>query len=196
MIGFKTRDDVLPSTLILLAILILAGSLFVMLFVPKPTTAGIVAGRDRSRRSIEDEIEKAKIRTKEAQVAVQPRLWKGSPEAITASVLARLTQEAATRKLQIGAFRPQKTQSLPGLTELPFSVQVAGPYPVVRSFMASLDAAGSKICLRSIQIASSDSASNAVTATLGISAYLEAKVETKTDSTIKPATGTVGGTRG
>jgi Tfp pilus assembly protein PilO len=192
VIGFKNRDEGLASGLILLSILILIGSLVVMLFVSKPTTAGIVAGRDRSRRTIEEEIEKAKARTKEIQVAVQPRLWTGNPEAITASVLAQLTKEAAGRKLQIGAFRPQRPQALPGVTELPFTVQVSGPYPVVRSFMASLDASGSKIALRSVQIASSDAATNAVTATLGISTFLETKTE-KTEAATKPA---AGGTRG
>jgi Tfp pilus assembly protein PilO len=192
VIGFKNKDEGLASGLILLSILILLGSLTVMLFVPKPTTAGIVAGRDRSRRTIEEEIERAKERAKEIQAAVQPRLWTGTPESITASVLAQLTKEAAGRKLQIGAFRPQRPQMLTGVTELPFSVQVSGPYPVVRAFMTALDASGSKITLRSVQIASSDAATNAVTATLGISAFLESKTE-KTEAATKPA---AGGTRG
>jgi Tfp pilus assembly protein PilO len=194
MIGFKNRDEGLASALILLSILILLGSLVVMLFVPKPTTAGIVAGRDRSRRTIAEEIERAKARTKEVQTAIQPRLWTGNPEAITASVLAQLTKEAAGRKLQIGAFRPQRTQELPSMMELPFSVQVSGPYPAVRSFMSSLDVPGSKIALRSLQISSSDAATSAVTATLGLSVYLENRTVTpeKTESA-RPASG---GTRG
>ena len=63
-------------------------------------------------------------------------------------------------------------QVLDGVTELPISVQISGPYNEVRSVAATLDSGTSRIALRSMQIAASDSASSAVTVTLGISAYL------------------------
>ena len=176
MISFKNREEIAPSVLILLSLLILLGSLAVMLFVPKPSTAGLARGKEMSRKKLESEIAQAKERTKEATAAAKARLWQGTPDAVTASVLAQLTGEANRRRLQIGAFRPQKPNAVAGLTELPFSVLISGPYPAIRAFAATLDGAGSKTALRSLQIAGADGASSQVTATLGISAYIPASL--------------------
>ncbi len=170
MITFKTKEDVLPSTLILLSIAILIGAL-VFLVLPKPSAAGIAKGRERSRQQIREEIERAKEREKQARAAALTRLWTGDAETVTASVLAQVTQRANESALQMGAFRPQRVQPLEGLTELPFSVQVSGPYPAVRKFLTSFDSANSRLALRSVQIAAADGKSSAVTATLGISAF-------------------------
>lgn len=186
MINFKHRDEIAPSAMVLLSLLIMAGALAYMLLVPPPSVAGIARGRDRSRRAIDEEIARARARSKEAQAAAEKRLWTGDPDAVTAAVLARLTAEANQRALKLGAFRPQRQQALDELTELPFSVQIAGPYPAVRAFLATLDRPGTRLTARSIQIASSDSATDAVTATVGLSAYIAA--------TAAPAA--TGGTRG
>lgn len=176
----KNKDEALPNLLMILAILTLLGGLGYMLFVPRPTVAGLAAGKARSQRQIEGEIDKAKDSSREAKAAAAPRLWTGSPETITASVLAQLTTEANRRKVQVGAFRPQRVQPLVGITELPFSLQISGAYPAVREFIASLDAASGKIVLRSVQLASADAGSSAVTATLGVSVYKDGVVETAT----------------
>lgn len=190
MLNFKNRDEALPSGLIVVSLLILLGSLLYMLIVPKPTTAGLVTGRERSRKQLEDEIVKAKTRDLEARKAFAPRLWAGNTETITASVLAELTTKANKGKLQMGAFRPQKQQMLEGLTELPFSLQVAGPFPAVRAFIATLDVPNSRLALRSVQFASSDAATSAVTATLGISAYmLSIPPPSEKEDSAKPTTG-------
>jgi hypothetical protein len=178
MINFKNRDELAPSVLIILSIAILIGSLLFMLLVPKPSVAGLAAGRTRSIHKIEDETDKAKARTKEAETAANPRIWSGEQESVTASVLALLTNQANQRSLKIAAFRPQRTQLLPGLTELPYSVQVSGPYPAVQTMIAALDTDSSKLALRSLQIASADGKTSAVTATLGLSAYVPIKQET------------------
>ena len=172
MLNFKNREEAVPSALIVLSLLILLGSLLYMLLVPTPTTARLANGKERSRKQLEEEIVKAKSRELEARKAFAPRLWAGNTETVTASVLADLTNKANKTKLQVGAFRPQKLQALEGLTELPFSIQVAGPFPQVRAFIAALDIPNSRLALRSVQIASSDAATSAVTATLGISAYM------------------------
>lgn len=190
MLNFKNREEALPSGLIVLSLLILLGSLLYMVLVPKPTTAGLATGRERSRKQLEEEIVKAKTRELEARKAFAPRLWAGNTETVTASVLADLTNKANKSKLQVGAFRPQKLQPLEGLTELPFSIQVAGPFPAVRAFVATLDVPNSRLALRSMQIASSDAGSSAVTATLGISAYmLSITPSDEKEAAEKPTTG-------
>lgn len=171
MISFRSRDDILASVLTIVSILVLLGCLLVKLFVSPPTVEGMVKKRERTERTIEKEIAAHRAAAAAAAPVVAPRLWKGDSETITASVLAQLTHEANARQLKLGAFRPQRAVALEAVAEVPFSVQVSGPYPAVLAFASTLDAANSRLVLRSLQVASSDPASDAVTATLGVSAY-------------------------
>ncbi len=175
MINFKQPEERTPSALILLSIAILAGTLLYMVFVPAPSAAGIAKGREISRRKIQSEISDAQTRTLQMRKETQGRIWPGDAELVTSQVLARLTDQANQRSLKLAAFRPQKMQPLQGVTELPYNVQLAGPYPVVRAMIQSLDAPQSRLVLRSIQIASSEAASSAVVATLGLSAYIRSE---------------------
>jgi len=172
MINFKSREELAPSLLALGAILTLLGTLIYMMVVPVPTAAGLAKGRERSRLQIQDEIATAKKRADELESANQKRLWTGSTEAVTASVLDILTRQAKSRSLKLTAFRPQRTQALDGLTEMPCSVQLSGPFPAVRGVLSALDASNGKLALRSVQFASSDAASSAVPATVVVSAYM------------------------
>ena len=171
MINFKRRDEILPSSLILAAILMLVGTLLYMLLVPVPTTAGLAKGRNLSRHKITKEIDTVKARAVELEKANAAYVWNDTADAVTANILNNITAQAKRKSLKMTAFRPQRPQTLESLTELPFSVQLSGPYPAVRDVVAALNNAKSKIALRSLQMASSDGGSSAVTATLGFSAY-------------------------
>lgn len=185
-INFKSRSDVVPSTMIVLSILILLATLAFMIIVPSPSAAGIARGRERSRLMIQEEIDLARSRAASAREAADVRVWEGSAETVMAQVLARLSGRAARGGLQVSAFRPQRTQTFGTLTELPFSVQVAGPYASVLSFAAGLEEAEGKMVLRSLQVAAADGASSTVTSSLGISVYVNAK---ETPAAAPPATG-------
>jgi Tfp pilus assembly protein PilO len=65
------------------------------------------------------------------------------------------------------------------MTELPFSVQITGAFPKISALLKGLDAPDTTIALRSVQIAASDGASSQVTATLGLSVYIEAAAPAK-----------------
>lgn len=173
MINFKNKDEVLPSALIVFSIVVLLGSLIALL-VLKPDS-GLARGRNRSRLTIQREITLATQGTVDATVRARPRLWEGDADVVTASVLAQLTRQANQQALILTAFRPQKNQQLDGVSELPFSVQVAGSYAKVRAFVASLDAAGSKVAVRSFQFASTDGATDTVTANVTFSAFVVLK---------------------
>jgi len=183
VINFKQPEERAPSALILLSIVILAGTLAYMLFVPPPSAAGLAKGRALSRQKIEDEIAATRKQTQQAQKQVAARIWRGNAETITAAVLAKLTEQANRQALKLTAFRPQRPQQVPGVTELPYSVQISGPYPVVRAMLEFLDHPGNKLVLRSVQIAASDAASSMVTATVGISAYTESTEPTTQQNT-------------
>jgi hypothetical protein len=172
MMNFKDRNDLAPNVLMLLSAVVLVGTLIYVLFVPAPSSAGIVKGRELSRRRVLQEIADASLRAGEAVKVNRPRLWTGDPESVTAKVLAQVTEEARLRSLKVTAFRPQRPMVFESVTELPYSVQVSGAYPKVRAVAAALDKTGEKLVLRSVQVASADAATSAVTATFGLSAYV------------------------
>jgi len=171
MINFKNRAEAVPSAILLCAILTLAATLAYMILVPLPNAAGVVQGRERSRRQLVTQIAQVRERAKEAHAGSDARLWNGDHDTVMAAILARLTKVAAHNNLTLAAFRPQKPQQVSGMTELPITLQVSGPYPTVLAFLRSVDAPANRLALRSLQIASSDAATNTVAATVGLSAY-------------------------
>ena len=181
MISFGRPEEVAPSILVILSILVLAGTLAYMLLVPKPSAAGSARAWTSSRRRMVDDIADTRKQTRLARAAVRPRLWRGDPEAVTATILAQLTTQTGHRALKLTAFRPDRPKAFEEVTELRFDAQVAGPYAGVHSLMDALDARGSKVALRSVQITSSQAAVNTVAATLGLSAFVA------TDPTLSPA---------
>jgi len=172
MISFQRREDVVPSVLVILSILVLACTLAYMLLIPKPSAAGSARAWTSSRRRIADDIADTRRQARLAQMTVRPRLWRGDPEAVTATILAQLTGQTGKHLLKLTAFRPERPQVFEEVTEVRFDIQVAGPYAGVHYLLGALDAPGSKIVLRSVQIAPAAAAANAVTATLGLSAFV------------------------
>lgn len=172
MISFQRREDIVPSVLMILSILVLAGTLAYMLLVPKPSAAAGARASTSSRRRMVDDIADTRKQTRLARAAVRPRLWHGDPEAVTATVLAQLTQQTGHRALKLAAFRPDRPRAFEEVTELRFDAQVSGPYAGLHSLLDSLDARESKVVLRSVQITLSQTAGSTVAATLGLSAFV------------------------
>lgn len=171
MINFRDPQLLVPSILIVLSIIILAGTLLYMIFVPPPSVAGLARGRAASLMEMSREVKSAKARTAAARQQIAPMVWTGDTDTISGTLLQQLTAQARQHALSISAFRPQRTQDVGGVTELPFTVQLSGAYQGVHAVMSSLDAPGSKVVLRSVQIDSSATGSG-VTATLGLTAYV------------------------
>jgi hypothetical protein len=172
MISFQRREDIAPSVLMVFSILVLAGTLAYMLLVPKPSAAQNTRAATSSRRRMVDDIAETRHQTRVARMAIQPRLWHGDPEFVTATALALLTRQTEKRSLKLTSFRPDRSQEFADVTELRFDVQVAGPYAGLHSLLAAQDARGSKLVLRSVQITASQAAGSTVTASLGLSAFV------------------------
>lgn len=171
MIRFGRREKVLPSLLMLLSLVVLAGTLAFMIVVPKPGAA-LPAGGSAARRRIVDDIADARRGARQTRAATKPHLWQGDPEAVTATILARLTTQTGHRSLKLLAFRPDRPQAFEGITELRFDAEVSGPYAGIHALLNTLDAPGSKVALRSVQLTSTQAAGGAVSATLGLSAFV------------------------
>jgi Tfp pilus assembly protein PilO len=155
-------------------------ALVVIFVVPSPTVAGTTAAGNRAVSKLDAGIIEDKALAEQTREQIMPRVWRQGPDVVSASILSQLTKTALGDTVVIGAFRPQHTTDIGGVTELPFTVQVAGAYPGIHALMSSLDTANTKIVLKSAQIAASQASSNGISATLSISAYIV------TDSTILP----------
>ncbi len=172
IISFQHHEDILPSGLTLFSILVLAGTLAYMLLVPKPSAARSSRAATSSRRRMVDDIADTRRQTRMARMAIQPRLWHGNPEFVTAAALALLTRQTEKHALKLTSFRPDRPQEFADMTELRFDVQVAGPYMGLHSLLEAQDARGSRIVLRSVQITASQVTGGTVTASLGLSAFV------------------------
>ena len=78
MIRFKDKDEMLPSALTLLAIVVLATTTLFALLAPAPPPAG--QGHSVALRRITEEILRANESGQAARKAVMPRLWQGDPD--------------------------------------------------------------------------------------------------------------------
>ena len=181
MIDFKNPENATPNALTLLALVILVGTLMFMLLDKPPQS--VITGQALQRREENEQILKAKIKDEQVREALAPKFWQGGSVEVTAAILGKLTMESSKYGLTMTSFRPETEKDFPGFSELQYTVQVAGPYPQVRSLLTSLDGGNEKVALGSVQIAASPNAANGVQATIGLSAYLV------TDQTLLPAGG-------
>ncbi len=172
MISFRRPEDIVPSFLILLSLLILAGTLAYMLLVPKPRVIGSSGLSGRTQQRLRDDIALTQKQGRLASASIRPRLWHSDPQSVTATVLAQMTTQAGQHSVKLTAFRPERSQAFDSVTELKFDAQMSGSYTGLHAVIAALDARGSKVVLRAVQVASSQEAGNAVTATLGLSAFV------------------------
>lgn len=172
MINFKDKADQLPSTLIVVAIVVMVLTAIYMVVVPVPTIAGIAARPMQTMQTYNLEIAAATRHVEVTREQILPLVWTGGTETNSASVLSELTADATKDQVAISAFRPQRTTNLVGLTELPITIQLAGAYGGVHKLMSQIDSSGSKIVLRSAQFSASQANSNGIAATLGISIYM------------------------
>ncbi|MDX1931445.1 MAG: type 4a pilus biogenesis protein PilO [Capsulimonadales bacterium] len=172
MFDFKNKEQQLPSLLSAVAICLLAATFLYMILVPPPNVAGIAKGRVRSRQQLETEIARAKERSAAAEATIRKRLRTGDPNTVLAGALAQLNERTRKYKLTMAAFRPQRPRVLDQVTELPWTVQVSGPYPSVVAFLAATDRTETRMVLRTAQISAADGATGQVTALLGLSVYV------------------------
>jgi hypothetical protein len=153
-------------------------------FVPARSAKDVAAGRQRSRATVEKDIVTAKQSVRDADTAIRARVWNGDTESVTAALLDRWTREAKSLGLVMVSFRPQKTRTVAGLTELPVTLQISGNWPRVSALLDRADKPGSRAVVKGVQVASADAASDAVTATLQFHVYLN---PTKTTSPVSKA---------
>ncbi len=172
MISFKTSEDAVPSTLIVLSAIIVVGFLVYCLLYPVPDPSSVSQNAASQISLIKASTEKDQQLANVARSAISARVWTGDQNHIGTSVLGLVTDTTAANGVKLTAFRPQRSIALDGAVELPYSVQLSGPYPGVRSVMQALDSHTSRVVLKSVQVSASEEVTGSVTSTLVISAYM------------------------
>jgi Tfp pilus assembly protein PilO len=163
-------------TVLVLSLLVILASVGLITVAPRPDPEAAQNSHRKTLAKLNSTRDQAQLDATSAEKAAAKRIWLGDSDAVTSALMAGLTREADARDLKMAGFRAQRVVDYQGITELPFSVQVIGTYPEVRSFLAMLDKPGTRILLRSAQLASADAATDTVSATLGVSAFIRSVV--------------------
>lgn len=143
--------------------------------MPKPTAAGVEASKRKQSRAILESVASAKASEQSMEGAIKPLIWQEEDQAIGAKALATVSSIAKASGLKLTAFRPQRLSEGKGLAQLPFLVFVEGGYPKVLSFIRKLESPAGKLAINSVQVASSDGASDEVTASIVLVAFRKAQ---------------------
>ena len=179
------------DTLVIGSAVVMLATFCYAILVPERSARDVAAGRTRSRESIERDIAMAKSSLVSAEAQIRNRVWNAPVESVTARLLDRWTKETAARGVTLVAFRPQKTRIVAGLQELPGVVQVSGAWPRIAAMLDGIAKPGNRTVVRGIQVASSDAASDTVTATVQVVAYVSPPK--KAPPTVKTALAASGG---
>ena len=171
MISFKSRAEIAASIVILAAIGIMLATAAFMIFVPIPTAKGVASAKIKARNEIEGQIKD--LKTKQALLAtnIASRLWTLPPDQIGPKALESITAFARREKLTLKAFRPQKSNEVNGLMQLPYLIAIEGSYPGLMRFLSDLQTAELKVATSVVQLANTDPNSDLVSATVGVVAY-------------------------
>lgn len=173
MIRFQTKQEATAGAISIIAIIILAASLVWML-TPVPTRSDVNSGRGGQARRLQAETKGLEKQTQDVLAKVAPLLWDGKAEEIGPKALASVTKLAKARKLRVLAFRPQKPIEMEGLVQIPFSISTDGTYPNTMQLVKDLETSGAKLAVSLVQVAASDGATDQVTASINVVAYVKA----------------------
>lgn len=186
---FQTKQEATATTITVVAAIILGGSL-VWLLTPIPSRTRINAGRKVQALRLEKEAKNLRDSLAETQAKIDPLLWKGTQEEIGPSALASVTKLAKAHGVRILAFRPQKTIEMGGLNQVPFSISTDGTYPNTMQFVKDLETNHTKLAVSLVQVAASDAATDQVTASITVVAYIQPKPPSAPAKSTKPKGGT------
>ncbi len=162
----------LSSTMLIGAVLLLFATAF-WIMQPLPEEKKVANQRLRTERDIGKQIDAAESNNATLQADIDPMLWDGTAEQVGPRALSTVTKLAQTRHLKIIAFRPQKPVDAEGLVQIPFSISVEGAYPDTMRLVKDLETSNSKLAVSLVQVQASDAATDHVTGTVNVVAYMK-----------------------
>ncbi len=154
-----------------LALIVLAG--FAMLEALAPLASQKVVERTMDRRIAKARIDAdtARKRMTEMEGARSVRLYEGERDDMMPVVLGQISGIARENGLSVESFRPQRVVEEAGLERVTYSLTVKGSFPKVASFIQAVDRTQGRLAVTQYQVSSTDSRTDGVTMTMGISAF-------------------------
>jgi hypothetical protein len=172
MMNFRDKNQALPSSLLVAALLIAIGTVLYITFVPVPTTSTVAATEKKRTDDLRGKTTRAQRNLHEKLTLVGAYTFNGQEQDADSATLALVTKLAANRNLKLVGFRPQRALDAGQLTQLPYLVSVSGKFPDVVAFSYDLEAKGTKLSVNLVQLAASDTSTDDVTANLNVVGYL------------------------
>lgn len=163
MMRAKADPKAATTPIFALACVLLAAAA-VGLVWPKPRAKSTQAGI-RKQESI---ARQARTDSLVARSIVQSRTWVGEDSAITAGILNLTTTLARKRNVGFVRLVPQRADLGGQLERLPYQLVVEGRFPDVAALEKDLEVPANRLAVSAFQVASSDTETNKVSATIGI----------------------------
>jgi hypothetical protein len=182
VISFRNKADVGPSVAIILAILVMIGTL-VFVLLPKPKVAMTKRAIDKVALDSRLNIKKAKEAAERDEAFVAQYVWTGPASQVAPVALARATKLSADHHVKLVAFRPQRPTDADGFTQLPFQISVEGPFPAVAAMLKELETPQGQLCVNLVQVSAAEGDTDKVSATIGTIAFLKPTPVTTTTTT-------------
>lgn len=157
--------------------LTLAGAVVVLLLLvglftfPKPNDLGLAQRKSQEEKQLKHDFESARATLSELRNANEARMFLTKADEIGPNTMRTLESAARQRNLKVISFRPQRTEEDSGVTRYPYQIALEGSYLDVIAFVRSMETPATKLGVTSMQIASSDGATDKVSAMIGIVAY-------------------------
>lgn len=178
MISLKNSEDTPVNIAIGLAGLALVGLLVTIALAPKPGPIGTKATQNKV---LAIQIRKSSAEKNQAVIdsANAKLTWNVPEQQVGGMALAKVSEFTRKSGLKLVSFRPQRKQANTNLIQLPYLATVDGTYLQVVQLARLIEQPESRLALTQVQIASADSDSDHVTASVAVVAYLPLVEEPK-----------------
>jgi|GEM_PF-3309719 len=172
MISFKTRNDAASGVLMILGIVLVVGAAgWALVKLPdKRTVVAPPPGLAKQQSEIDD----AARKQTSLQNEINQMDWGEGPDEVVPEALAVINRLAVLHHLKVTAFRPQKSVSVVGMTEIPFALTVEGTFLDTMGFVRDLETTDTKLAVNLVQVNSAESSTDHVSGTVNFVAYLKA----------------------
>jgi hypothetical protein len=167
MMRAKADPKATSNTILVLACFFLAASAAAGVFMPKVETA-VIRKIKADIKTQEETIRKAENDARIAKAVVQTQTWAGEDAAITGRILDMTTALARKHGVEYVRLQPQRAIVGGTIEQLPYLLVVEGPFPAVAALEKDLEVPANRLAVNAVQLASSDTETNKVSASIGI----------------------------
>jgi hypothetical protein len=166
------------------AIIVMVALVAYHLIVPMPAVTA-QQQRKKNERDLAKTRDTYMRKSRELQKTNADRLWDLGPESLGPMAMGKVSNLSKSFGLKMVSFRPQKQVDSGDLVRYGYLVSVEGTFPKVIEFVRKLETPETKLAVSSLQVTSTDGASDAVSATVGVVAYRDRLAGVKALKTAK-----------